>query len=49
MVRKSYGDIHLTIIAEIPEISQEKDGRDIIIQMLADVSDELLHDFQPLK
>ena len=45
VIRKSYGDIHLTITVEIPETIKNRDGRDIIIQMLADVSDDIINDF----
>jgi len=43
--RKSYGEHHITVIAEIPEDGKKKDDRDIIIQMLSDISEDLLNDF----
>ena len=46
VIRKSYGEYHITITVELPEDKLNQDSKSIIIQMMSELSGDLLNDIK---
>ncbi len=46
VIRKSYGEYYITITVELPEDKLNQDSKSIIIQMMSELSGDLLNDLK---